>query len=257
MANGIRFNHFDEDVHTTKNAELKRLCMLDWIVRHKFTTRPILFKLLRFEDTKSGRRAFQDWLQKQQKLGYIKLYGNGVVVGRQIIRATAQGLGYLQTCRSDLLEYYNESYQSLTFTQLNHDVLIQRMILNLAYQGDADFVDYVSEVEFRHSERLAGRAPKNRKYPDGIYLTKSGERVAVEVEINVKAKYKNVFLQHQNMLDEKAYSRIRYFVPAINVKNRVEEVIKHMRLKKNVSVQVVPKLYAEVYGITSSNIEIV
>jgi hypothetical protein len=259
MKYGIRFDGFSEFKKGVKpdltNVKTRRLCLLDWIARHKFSTRIVLQKLLRFKTP----NAFSRYLNEQVRLGYIKKHASGQVVGRQVIMLRAKGIEYLQQYIDEPI-YYSTDFSKLSFQQINHDVLIQIMVLKLAYAGK--ITDYESEVEFRNNYNARIQDPDSEekrvatKFPDGIVTLKSGNRAAIEVETTPKKhqRYLNIFRSHGRMLSAGKYDIVMYFSPNHTIANLLSKQIKYRDDKSCFKVEIVKAIYETVYGIKDAQV---
>jgi hypothetical protein len=179
MDYGLRFDSFKQFAKGGKanptDVITRRLCLLDWILRHKFSTKLPLQTLLRFQTANGLARYLAD----QVRMGYIKKISNGMVVGRQLIMLTPLGVEYLQQYRDQDELHYSTDASKLPYTQLNHEVLIQVAVIERCYKQNSDVVDYMSELEFRaaryaeeYAEQLVIDGEKRAYEEDWIERTK-------------------------------------------------------------------------------------
>lgn len=151
----------------------KRLQILTWTYRWGWTTAQIITDLLGLQ-----RRGFAKQLVDRGLLKPITVAKSGGVKGvpSEVFVLTELGVNEVESMIT--LEYLDGYRQGYNEQQVRHDLIAQKIVLQLLEQG---FDDYMAPSEITSLLK----SKKEAKYPDAMVI-REGVKTAIEVELSRK-----------------------------------------------------------------------
>lgn len=186
------YTFFDVPIYSRKvtKSESYRMTsrdmdILEFILEMKFSTiEDIHFKFFKFTktgDKSSCLRWARERVANLVKSDFLKAIKD--VCHRTLYIVTIKGYMYLKNSRTD--NFYSRALQSVDGRTYDHD---QKVIqLRLALEESGNVSKWISERQLSEIEEFKSLLPLEFR-PDAIYETKSGKKVAFELEIARKSK---------------------------------------------------------------------
>lgn len=209
-----------------KIGELRKLTILDWIFRFRYSSLPVLKSL--FPNVKGER--IQELLNRMEKRKEIRKFALVTGFTRCGYCITESGFLFLQQ------NYYNRSFShffsetgSLTASNFVHDLAIQTMI-SMFKEQEQKRIGFANEWEIRRYFENS-----KSKLPDAIVEKTVGDsflRVAIEVELSPKtsSRLRDSLLSAKNLITNDEVNAVLYLCPTNGLKRTVQRKINELQL---------------------------
>lgn len=161
---------FMQESDPTKQGDRNKRFALSWIYNWGYSTAPIIQLLL-------GHQGMT-WTASAINGGWLRKTGATSRERIKVVTLTTKGVVWVEQRRREIYRYSELDPHRIAPSTIWHNLLAQRATIHAIRSGKAHL--YLTE------RQDATKSRRGEKKPDAIWITKSHERIGVEIELNGK-----------------------------------------------------------------------
>lgn len=201
-----------EKLSNRKIGQLRKLAILDWVFRFRYSSKNILMALVDGDEKKKSRQA-QDLINRMVRRGEIRKFP--LVTGFTKVGFCLTSTGFIllqQAYPNRVFSRFFTETASLTASNFVHDLAIQSVILRQVLENPK--IKFANEWEIRKTNP--------RRVLDAV-IFKAGYRIGVEVELTAKSQKRTIKTLEANfsLVENSEVDQIAYILPTEGLKKHL------------------------------------
>lgn len=154
----------------TRQGDRNKSFALAWVYKWGYSTAPIIQLLLgHFGMSWTAGAVTGGWLRRTSVTARERV---------KLITLTPKGVAWVEERRDEIFKYPELEPHRISPTTVWHNLLAQRITIHCVRSGEA--------TGFRTERQEASKSRRGEKRPDVVLITKTRERIGVEIELNNK-----------------------------------------------------------------------